>query len=115
MRTAVLGALVGAGLVMAAVGATPEGSNVFAQRTEAYTSATPERELIALSETVDRQYQQVILIDPRERAMSVYHVDLTSGAVKLQCVRRIHWDLQMEYFNGTGLTPQEIRSMLESR
>ena len=39
----------------------------------------------------------------------------TSGAVKLQCVRHIHWDLQMEYFNGTGLTPQEIRSMLESR
>lgn len=115
MRTVVLGALVGAGLVIAAVSAAPDRGNAFAQRTGSSPSATSTGELIALSTTVGDKYQQVTVIDPKLRAMSVYRVDLASGFVELRCVRNIHWDLQMEYFNGNGLSPQEIRLMLEPR
>jgi hypothetical protein len=115
MRTVLLGGLIGAGLAIAAVGATPDRGELRIQRPAPCEAATPVGELIALSTTVDNQYQQVTVIDPKLRAISVYHVELTSGDIKLCCVRNIRWDLQLEYFNGKDLTPPEIRSMLESR
>ena len=115
MRTAMLGALVGAGLAIAAVAATPDRSQTFAQRLGSYESAGPSGDLIALSTTVDDKYQQVTVIDPKLRAISVYHVELASGHVELCSVRNIHCDLQMEYYNNNGLLPTEIRSMLEPR
>jgi hypothetical protein len=115
MKTAMFGALVGAGLVMAAVGATPDRSEALGQRLRPSGSAKPEGELIALSAIVEDKYQQLTVIDPKTRAMSVYHVQLASGDIELRCVRNIHWDLQMDYYNGNGLLPPEIRSALELR
>ena len=115
MRTALLGALIGAGLAIVAVGATPDSGERFAQRSGCQPAAGPERGLIALSVTVDDRYQQVTVVDPGLRAMSVYHVELASGEVELRCVRDIRWDLQMEHYNGKGLLPPEIRSMLHAR
>ena len=114
MRTALLGALFGAGLVVAAVGATPDRGEVFAQRTSAYRP-TADSGLIALSTVVGEQYQQLTVIDPKQRVMSVYHVELATGDVELKCVRTIHWDLQMMCYNGKGLLPQEIQSLQELR
>ncbi len=115
MRIAVLGALVGAGLVIAAMGPARYGGEALAQRADPYASATRTAELVALSATVGDKYQQITVIDPKLRVMSVYRVDLASGSVELRCVRNIHWDLQMDYYNGNGLSPQEIRLMLEPR
>jgi len=115
MRTAMLGALVGAGLAIAAVAATPDRSEVVAPRLVQHGLRQSGGELIALSATVENKYQQLTVIDPKLRVISVYHVDLASGDMELRCVRDIRWDLQMDYFNGKGLTPPEIRSMLESR
>ncbi|MFH1264659.1 MAG: hypothetical protein ABIK89_02980 [Planctomycetota bacterium] len=115
MRTAMLGALVGAGLAIAAVGAAPNRGEGIGQRLGTYDEAKSAGDLIALSTVVGDRYQQVTVIDPKLRAISVYHVELASGEVELCCVRDIRWDLQMEYFNGKGLSPVEIRSMLEPR
>ena len=116
MRTVLLGGLIGAGLAIAAVGATPDrGEDLFGQRLVPGQAATSTGELIALSATVDDQYQVVTVIDPKLRAMSVYHVELASGDIRFRCARDIRWDLQLEAFNGKGLSPKEIRSMLESR
>ena len=115
MRPAMLGGLIGAGLTIAAVGAAPDQGAVFDQRLAPPRVATSSGELIALSATVDDQYQLVTVIDPKLRSMSVYHVELASGDIQLRCVRDIRWDLQLESFNGKGLAPPEIRSMLESR
>jgi hypothetical protein len=114
MRTAVLGALIGAGLAIVAVAATPESSALPGQRSGRQAAAGPERGLIALSATVDDRYQLVTVVDPGLRAISVYHVELTTGEIKLCCVRDIRWDLQMEHYNGKGLLPPEIRSMLQT-
>jgi len=115
MRMVLLGGLIGAGLAIAAVGATPDRRELVGQRLAPHQAATSSGELIALSATVDDQYQLVTVIDPKLRSMSVYHVELASGDIQLRCVRDICWDLQLESFNGKGLSPPEIRSMLESR
>jgi hypothetical protein len=115
MRTAVLGVLVLAGLLVAALVLASGGSESFAQRPGSFRPAHADDGLIALSTVVDDQYQQVTLIDPEQRVMSVYHVKLATGSVKLQCVRNFHWDLQMLQHNGESPLPQEIRSLLEPR
>jgi hypothetical protein len=96
------------------VGATPDRGELLGQRSVPERIGTSSAELIALSATVNDQYQVVTVIDPKLRAMSVYHVELASGNIQLRCVREIRWDLQLESFNGKGLSPTEIRSMLES-
>ena len=62
---------------------------------------------------VGDKYQQMV-VDPKSRVMSVYHVDLASGSIHLRCVRNIHWDLQMMDFNGTAPLPQEIRAEIQT-
>lgn len=116
MRTAILGSLVVVGLVFASFIAVPEASEVFAQRPEAGRGLVPGADgLLAFSETVEGKYQQVTLIDPGQRVMAVYHVELTSGKIALQSVRNFHWDLQMLEFNGENPLPREIQSLLEPR
>jgi len=69
--------------------------------------------LIALSSVADNQ-QQIAVIDPQQRVMSIYHVDLTSGKIELKSVRNITWDLQIEQFNSAEPLPEQIRSLLNS-
>lgn len=72
-----------------------------------------EGSLIALSFAKDDKTQQVTVIDPHKRAMSVYHIDTTSGLIELKSSRRIEWDLEMMQFNTADPLPQEIRSLIE--
>jgi hypothetical protein len=57
----------------------------------------------------------VAVVDPETRVMSVYHIDRASGGISLKSVRSVHWDLQMEEFNGARPTPNEIRSLIQRR
>ena len=69
--------------------------------------------MIAISTVAGDERQQVAVIDPKTRTMSVYHIDLASGAISLKSVRNIQWDLQLVEFNGVSPLPREIRSLLE--
>jgi hypothetical protein len=71
-------------------------------------------ELLALT-AVYGNVQQVSVIDSRERTLAVYHLDLTTGQCELKSVRRIHWDLQIEDFEGKSPLPQEVRTMVERK
>jgi len=70
-------------------------------------------ELITLASPLGDFGQQLIVIDPKVRSLSVYHIVGATGEVSLKSVRNIQWDLQLSHFNNVGLTPQEIRSLLE--
>ena len=59
--------------------------------------------------------QQLTVVDPQMRVVSVYHIDTASGAIVLKSVRNIHWDMQMVEFNGSIPSPREIRALLEQR
>ena len=115
MRAVLLGGLIGAGLAIAALGATPNRGELPGQRFVPPEVAASAGELITHSATVGNEHMVLTVIDPKLRAMSVYRVELASGDVQLLCVRNIRCDLQLEWFNGKGLTPPEVRSMLESR
>jgi hypothetical protein len=115
MRATVLGALAGAGLVWAAVGALDHRNEVFAQRLAPYQQADPGSELIVVPGPVGETGQLLTVIDQRRRAMSVYHIHQTTGKIALRSVRNIQWDLQLTYLDNEGLLPREIQSLLETR
>ena len=117
MKTAVLGLLVLVGLVVSVVGICSQRNSAFAQNPADYPSFQDKasEQLIAFSVQDGEGNQQVTLIDPVGRAMSVYHIETASGEITLRSVRRFHWDLQMEEFNGTSPSPRDIRSLIERR
>ncbi|MCS7238379.1 MAG: hypothetical protein NZ899_08920 [Thermoguttaceae bacterium] len=102
------------------VGAMGLGGVVVGQRTPvglAWQSSPPiagtsGAGLSAVATTVEGRYQQVVVIDPVQRALAVYHVKLDSGQIELKSVRNIHWDLQLIEFNGQRPLPQEIQSVV---
>ena len=71
--------------------------------------------LITLTAPLADHAQQLTVIDPQMKVMSVYHIELSTGQIVLKSVRNIHWDLQMVEFNGTSPLPREIRSLLEQK
>lgn len=116
MRRAIWVLLIGAVLVTTAVGVLCQQNASLAQVPATYAGQqTPTGELIALSHDLGEGRQQVTVIDPKLRVMAVYHVERTSGEIALKSVRNVHWDLQMEEFNGVSPSPRDIRALLEQR
>lgn len=117
MRMAVLGLAVLVGLAISIAAINTQRNPAFAQDNASYPKYQDRADdrLIAFSiQDVDGN-QQVTLIDPVARSMSVYHIETATGEITLKSVRRVHWDLQMEEFNGTSPSPREIRSLIERR
>lgn len=124
MRSAVVGIVAGLGVLLVSWGVVWQVPAALAQRPglapPAIGSApingsqrfAPSGELIALSFDVGGGKQQVTLIDPRTHMMSVYQLDPLTGEIALKSVRNVHWDLQMDEFNGKTPSPGEIRSLL---
>jgi hypothetical protein len=114
MKRAILGALLGAGLMLLAAGLLGQRNEVFAQRAAPYQLSTGS-DMIVVPMPAGDKAQVLTVIDPHLQSMGVYHVDLTSGKIALMSVRNIHWDLQMMEFNGVNPLPREIRLQLEQR
>jgi hypothetical protein len=116
MRHSLLGVLATAGLVIAVTAGrgvsespiVPQGARV---EFPAFTS--PSSELITHVTAVDGQPQTVVVIDPRQRVMAVYHVSPTTGEITPKSVRNFTWDLQMIEYNSGNPLPQDIRSGLQ--
>ena len=71
--------------------------------------------LIALSADAGGGQEQITLIDPKAHVMAVYHIDRKTGEITLKSVRNVHWDLQMEEYNGVHPSPRDIRALLPQR
>jgi hypothetical protein len=110
MRQAVLGFLMGAGLLSAVAAWLAPGNSVLAQHARA--PAPQDGDVVALHWTVDgRQLETVLLVDPKRKAMSVYHIDRASGIITLKSARQCDGDLQLP-FNETRPSAAEIRGMM---
>ena len=110
MRNAFLGALVVSCLIAVVASLDAWRSPVHAQQ--------PRRgqgDLIALDSDTEPTRQQVVVIDPESRAMSVYHIDYATGQISLKSVRNIDADLLMDEFNTDSPLPKEIRAILDQR
>ncbi len=118
MKRAMLGTLVGVGLVTAVIAAAEQRGEVFAQRQAPAAmppAAAAGTELIVVPMTLGDKGQMLTVVDPRQRVLSVYHIDAATGKIALKSVRKIQWDLQIDEFNNDKPLPQEIRSSLEQR
>jgi hypothetical protein len=109
---------------MAAVGLAGQGNAVFAQRAMPVVPSGPAApapavaagsELIVVSASAGEKGQILTVVDPRQKVMSVYRIDLATGRIALQSVRNISWDLQIGEWNTDKPSPTEIRSMSEPK
>jgi hypothetical protein len=116
MRRVILGLVIVMGLVIVAVGAGPERAEP-PQRSSwsQFQSSLANADMIALSADVGGKYQQVTLIDPKQRVMSVYHIDYASGAVALKGVRNFHYDQQLNQYNCKDPLPEDLKSLVHPR
>jgi len=111
MRQAVIGFLLGAGLLTVVAVWFGPGNSVLAQHARA--PAPQEGDVIALHWTDDgKHHETVVLVDPQRKVMSVYQIDRASGAITLKSVRQCAWDLQFSGFNENRPTADEIRQGL---
>jgi hypothetical protein len=117
MKRAILGTLVGVGLVMAAAAvAEPRGETL--QRGALALpapAAVAGSELIVVPTALGDKVQLLTVVDPRQRTLCVYHIDTGTGKISLKSVRNIHWDLQIDHLNTDEPLPQQIRSMWEQK
>jgi hypothetical protein len=112
MRIAVVGTVVAIGLVMAsltwAIG--PDGG-ISSRGGVSPVVGSSRLETVVTS--LGDQVQQVLLVDPEQRVMTVYHITKT-GEIVLKSVRYFHWDQRIEQFNSPNPSPREIRSQVET-
>ena len=108
-------AIIGAGVAFVVSGLGRHCS-LYAQFPSAQRDGGPgSGDLIALSSDATEDHQQVTVIDPQTRVMSVYHISHASGTIKLVSVRSIQADLRMDEYNTDSPLPREIRAILKQR
>ncbi|MFZ1935518.1 MAG: hypothetical protein WCB27_09675 [Thermoguttaceae bacterium] len=123
MKRAILGTLVGVGLVMAAAAMAQQRGEALPLRGVAAVptpaipvpAAVTGTELIVVPTVLGDKVQMLTIIDPRQRVLGVYHIDTATGKISLKSVRNIHWDLQIDHLNTDEPLPQQIRSMWEQK
>ena len=117
MRAAVLGFLVVIGLGIVAAGAGLERNEGVPQRAlwAQVQSTLANAEMLAVSANVGDKYQQLTLIDPKQRVISVYHIEFATGSIALQSVRNFQYDQQLTHYNGKDPLPEHIKSLLSPR
>jgi len=114
MRNAIVGAAIFGGVVLALFWTGSAPNEVFGDPGSLHR-ASKSGDLITFAAPASDGKQQLTVIDPETKVMSVYHVDSSSGEIVLKSVRTIYWDLQMVEFNTTSPTPAEIRTLLERK
>jgi len=57
--------------------------------------------------------QMLLVVDPENRALAIYHVDPAGGTVTLKSSRDISWDLLVGEFNAQEPKPAALKRMLE--
>jgi len=56
---------------------------------------------------------RVIVIDPLQKRMAVYHVPVDKGEIQLKSVRNLTVDLQIQDYNSGDPSPIDMQKMLQ--
>ena len=111
MRTALLGGLMTAGLFLAMARGQNREASVYSSVTS--HGNNPALELVTHFAQSNNGPHALVVVDPKQKVLGVYHVNATTGSISLKSVRQIRWDLEMIQFNSENPSPQEIRSGLQ--
>lgn len=68
--------------------------------------------LFVSTSPIDSDRQMLIVIDPEQQVLAVYHIETVSGEVSLLSTRALGYDLQLEDFNAKDPKPAAIKKML---
>lgn len=114
MRVAVAAVVLISSFVGLCLAANPPADNSSDEKitSESFGSSN---DMIALSWPGASGERQLAVLDTKQRVISVYQIDPSSGEITLNSVRNITWDLQLVEFNGVSPLPKEIRLRLEQR
>lgn len=75
--------------------------------------ATQSQGWIVTSAVTDNR-QQIVIADPAQQSLAVYHVDFATGRISLKSVRHVRFDLMMTEFNTDQPSPRELEALLKS-
>ncbi|MCG8586267.1 MAG: hypothetical protein MI757_16290 [Pirellulales bacterium] len=114
MRKAVLGICLLAASWVAVALAAGDSPSLPASPTD-IRQAIARGDLIAFDAKVGETIQQLTVVDPKQKTISVYHIELETGKIQLRSVRNIKWDLNIEEYNAARPLPHEIRLQLQQR
>lgn len=95
---------------------SPESERVLPEDASKIKMSGENDALLAFTEVVTTgtgTYQQVTIIDPKQRSLCVYHIDMSTGQIELRGARDIQWDLQLNYLNSKKPYPHEIKGILQ--
>lgn len=56
---------------------------------------------------------RVIMVDPLQKSMAVYHVAVESGAIQLKSVRSLTIDFQVQDYNSGDPSPIDMKKTLQ--
>jgi len=112
MRHSLVGALLGASLVIAVTAGRSSSEPAYGPPIDVPAHANGS-ELFTQVTASDGQPLMVTVIDSGQRVMAVYQVDRASGEITPKSVRNITWDLQMIEYNSGKPLPQDIRNGLK--
>jgi hypothetical protein len=112
MRHSLIGALLGASLVIAVAAGRGSSAPAYGPAIDSPSNSSSGG-LITQVTATEGQPLIVTVVDPKQRVMAVYHVDRASGGIALKSVRNFTWDLQMIEFNSGNPLPQDIRNGLK--
>ena len=56
---------------------------------------------------------RVIVIDPQQKRMAVYHVPIANGEIQIKSVRNLSADLQIQAYNSEEVSPIDTQKMLD--
>ncbi len=54
----------------------------------------------------------VVVTDPVNAVLAVYHIDANTGGITLKSVRNLSWDLKFTEYNSVNPSPQDVRAGL---
>ncbi|MGW8257225.1 MAG: hypothetical protein ACWGMZ_07060 [Thermoguttaceae bacterium] len=114
MKKAVLGLVVGSGLILlAAMVVAGRQSEAYGQFPQKALMPSAGCELLVVPIGSAEKGQMLAVIAPRERVLSVYQIEAVTGKIALKSVRNLIGDLQMTAYNNEAPMPQAIQNLLE--
>jgi len=77
------------------------------------TQAAAQESLWVSTTPLDASRQLLLVVDPLQRVLAVYHVDTATGIVTLRSTRTLAYDLQLEDFNAADPKPGALKKMMQ--
>lgn len=118
MRPWTIGIVAGLAMGAVVVGASSPRAEAQAQPAPVPASVKPlmlADGILAFSSDTADGFQQVVVIDTKTKAMSVYHIAHKTGTSTLKSARNLQADLELDEYNTENPVPREIRAMLNKR